>query len=91
MSAKLELDATVFTAGVRRAAEAERNESWADCVRELNAVLPLWRGLPWSDVPESALLNETALALRELRRQALRIRFSAQLHLGRHRGIMGGS
>jgi DNA-binding SARP family transcriptional activator len=84
-----ELDASVFTAAVRRAAAAERAEHWADCVRELTAALALWRGLPLSDVPESALLDETALALRELHRQALRMRFSAQLHLGQHREIVG--
>jgi DNA-binding SARP family transcriptional activator len=84
-----ELDATVFTAAVRRAAAEERTRRWGHCVRELTGALALWRGNPLSDVPESVLLDETALALRELHRQALRMRFGAQLHLGQHREIVG--
>ena len=84
-----EFDAIVFAAGVRQAAEAERSERWADCIRELTAVLSLWRGSPLSDVPESALLHQTVMAIEELYRQALRMRFNVQLHLGQHREIIG--
>jgi len=83
-----ELDATVFAAGVRRATEEERSERWTNCVRELTAALALWRGMPLSDVPESALVDETVLALRELHLQAQRMRFHAQLQLGQHREII---
>lgn len=83
-----ELDATVFAAGVRRATEAERGERWTNCVSELTAALALWRGMPLSDVPESALVDETATALHELYLQALRMRFHAQLQLGQHREII---
>ncbi|MEH0517429.1 MULTISPECIES: AfsR/SARP family transcriptional regulator [unclassified Streptomyces] len=51
--------------------------------------LGLWRGPLLSDTPHGPLLDATAVRLSEMRTSALEQCIRAELHLGRHRGLIG--
>jgi DNA-binding SARP family transcriptional activator len=57
--------------------------------RLLGAALDLWRGPMLSDIPVGPLLSLEVAALQDIREAALSRRIDADLHLGRHREIVG--
>jgi DNA-binding SARP family transcriptional activator/ABC-type glycerol-3-phosphate transport system substrate-binding protein len=88
----LQADAADIDAGcfVRAAAEGRRllphdPEQAAATLRE---ALALWRGTPWGDLADHAILRADVERLRERRLQALEDRLTADLALGHARSIM---
>lgn len=79
-----ELDADRFDDLVRlaRAARDRANPLGASCL--FDRALALWRGEPYADVADLALVNEEAVRLADHRLQTQEDRFETDLELGRH-------
>jgi len=84
-----ELDLDSFSALAGRGFLARGAGDWAAAAGDLGAALALWRGSPLADVP-SALIQEVEVPrLEQSRLAALEARIDADLHLGRHEGVIG--
>ncbi|MGA5702792.1 BTAD domain-containing putative transcriptional regulator [Peterkaempfera bronchialis] len=83
-----ELDADVFTGHLRRARAARLRQEWDTVGHETSAALSLWRGQPLADLPALAGADPQIHHLTEARMQALEWRFDADLHRGRHDGLV---
>jgi len=79
-----EVDVSRFESRLRDARAAARRQSWDSAARLAGGALALWRGEPLADVDSELLRMREVPRLAELRLQALEIRISADLHLGRH-------
>jgi DNA-binding SARP family transcriptional activator len=55
----------------------------------LRHALDLWRGPALTNVPQGRVLEALVVPLEELRLQAIELRIQAELHLGRHRELIG--
>jgi DNA-binding SARP family transcriptional activator/Tfp pilus assembly protein PilF len=84
-----ELDVTRFEALIAAAREAARERLWDTTARQARAALELWRGEPLEDVESEFLAARELPRLAEMRLEALETRIDADLHLGRHAGVIG--
>ncbi|KAA0080288.1 AAA family ATPase [Mycolicibacterium sp. P9-64] len=78
-----EVDLTVFTANVGRAATAIEATRWDEALAESDAALALWRGPFLEDLSDQPWVTAEAVAAEEMRRDCLDYRISALLALGR--------
>jgi predicted ATPase/DNA-binding SARP family transcriptional activator len=76
------VDVTRFDAGVREGTELHRRGRYRRATEELRSALGLWRGRPFSGLPDDPFLAEIA-RLEELRLRALELRIGADLEVGR--------
>jgi DNA-binding SARP family transcriptional activator/tetratricopeptide (TPR) repeat protein len=83
-----ELDVSRFEALLGRAGKAAEEGAWGRAAVELRAALSLWRGEPLAGVPSQLLAEREAPRLAELRLAAVEARIDADLHLGRHAGVI---
>jgi DNA-binding SARP family transcriptional activator/tetratricopeptide (TPR) repeat protein len=83
-----ELDLDVFTGLCDRARSAAAEGDWPAVTGHLEQALALWRGDPLADVPSGVLQRTEVPRLAELRLQALELRFTAELQLGRHAALV---
>ena len=83
-----ELDVSRFEALLGRAGKAAEEGAWGRAALQLRAALSLWRGEPLAGVPSQLLARREAPRLAELRLQAVEARIDADLHLGRHAGVI---
>lgn len=83
-----ELDAELFEGHLGRARTALRHRDWETVGRESAAALALWRGRPLAEVPALPDAEPHIQRLVEARLQALEWRFDADLHRGRHDGLV---
>ncbi|MER5371212.1 BTAD domain-containing putative transcriptional regulator [Streptomyces sp. NPDC002722] len=84
-----QLDLTVFEelhGRSRELMEQQNHRTASDLQRQ---ALGLWRGPLLSDTPHGPLLDATAVRLAEVRTAALEQCIRAELHLGRHRELIG--
>jgi DNA-binding SARP family transcriptional activator/predicted negative regulator of RcsB-dependent stress response len=84
-----ELDVSRFEDSIRVAQSAIRDTSWPQAATAAAAALALWRGEPLADAGSELLTAREAPRLAELRLQALEARIDADLHLGRHKEVIG--
>ena len=77
-----QIDACRFQRGVRRAADALREDP-ALARGEIRAAMTLWRGVPFGDLAEEEFCYLEAQRLGELRRRADDLELEASLALGR--------
>jgi DNA-binding SARP family transcriptional activator/tetratricopeptide (TPR) repeat protein len=84
-----ELDVSRFEAHLAAALAAARDGSWDAVAGQAQAGLALWRGEPLADVESDLLASHAIPRLGELRLQAVEARIDADLHLGRHREVVG--
>jgi DNA-binding SARP family transcriptional activator/tetratricopeptide (TPR) repeat protein len=84
-----ELDVSRFEAHLAAARTAARDGSWGTAAERAQAGLALWRGEPLADVESDLLAARAVPRLAELRLQAVETRIDADLHLGRHREVIG--
>jgi DNA-binding SARP family transcriptional activator len=84
-----ELDVSRFEAHLAAAREAARVGSWETAAGRARAGLALWRGEPLADVDSDLLATRVIPRLGELRLQAVETRVDADLHVGRHREVIG--
>jgi DNA-binding SARP family transcriptional activator/tetratricopeptide (TPR) repeat protein len=84
-----ELDISRFEALLGSAREAVGEGYWNRAAAQARAALALWRGEPLADVDSDVLTLREVPRLSELRLQALETRIDADLHLGRHAGVVG--
>jgi DNA-binding SARP family transcriptional activator len=83
-----ELDVSRFTALLTSAQDAARAGEWDEAAAGAAAALALWRGDPLEDVDCALLKLREVPRLAELRAQALDTRIDADLHRGRHCGVI---
>jgi DNA-binding SARP family transcriptional activator len=83
-----ELDVSRFEVLVGAARAAARDGLWDQAATDARAALMLWRGEPLSDVDSEVLTAREVPRLEELRLSALELRIDADLHLGRHAGVI---
>jgi DNA-binding SARP family transcriptional activator len=83
-----ELDVSRFEALLGRAGKAAEEGAWGRAAVQLRAALSLWQGEPLAGVPSQLLARREAPRLAELRLQAIEARIDADLHLGRHAGVI---
>ncbi|MFG3533111.1 BTAD domain-containing putative transcriptional regulator [Streptomyces sp. NPDC047917] len=84
-----QLDLTVFEelhGRSRELMEQQNHRTASDLQRQ---ALGLWRGPLLSDTPHGPLLDATSVRLAEVRTAALEQCIRAELHLGRHRELIG--
>src|SRR5215831_12694117 len=84
-----ELDVARFRQLAGAGQAAARAGSWERASSQLGEALGLWRGVPLADVPSAALRAAEVPRLAELRLAAAEARAEAELHLGRHAGVVG--
>jgi DNA-binding SARP family transcriptional activator len=84
-----ELDVSRFEAHLAAARAAARDGSWGAAAGRAREGLALWRGEPLADVESDLLAARDIPRLAELRLQAVETRIDADLHLGRHREVIG--
>jgi DNA-binding SARP family transcriptional activator len=84
-----ELDVSRFEEHLGAARAAARDGSWGTAAERARAGLTLWRGEPLADVESDLLATRDVPRLGELRLQAVEMRIDADLHLGRHREVIG--
>jgi DNA-binding SARP family transcriptional activator/tetratricopeptide (TPR) repeat protein len=84
-----ELDVSRFEEHLAAARAAARDGSWDTAAERARAGLALWRGEPLADVESDLLATRDVPRLSELRLQAVETRIDADLHLGRHREVIG--
>src|SRR5215831_16704533 len=84
-----ELDVSRFESLLSAAWAAARDGLWDQAADGARAALALWRGEPLADVESELLELREVPRLTELRLQALETRIGADLHLGRHGGVIG--
>ena len=83
-----ELDVSRFEALQGRARKAADEGAWDRAAVQLRRALSLWRGEPLAGVPSKLLAEREAPRLAEMRLQAIEARIDADLHLGRHAGVI---
>jgi DNA-binding SARP family transcriptional activator len=83
-----EVDVSLFEGKLSAVRTAVRNESWDSAARLAREALALWRGEPLADVDSELLKMREVPRLAELRLQALEMRISADLYLGRHADVI---
>jgi DNA-binding SARP family transcriptional activator len=83
-----ELDVSVFEALLDVARAAALDGVWDQAAAHAREALQLWRGEPLADVDSETLMMHEAHRLAELRSEALEVRIDADLHLGRHAGVI---
>jgi len=83
-----ELDVARFEVLLSQARAAARDRSWHQAATDAGAALSLWRGEPLADVDATALAAREVSRLEELRLSALELRIDADVHLGRHAGVI---
>ncbi len=76
------VDVSRLDAGVREGTELHRRGHYRRATEELRSALGLWRGRPFSGLPDDPFLAEIA-RLEELRLRALELRIDADLEVGR--------
>ncbi|MFF4085087.1 BTAD domain-containing putative transcriptional regulator [Streptomyces sp. NPDC001777] len=84
-----QLDLTVFEELHGRGREAMEQQDYRAAADLQRQALGLWRGPLLSDTPHGPLLDATAVRLAEVRTAALEQCIRAELHLGRHRELIG--
>ena len=84
-----ELDVTRFEQLAAAGRAAARAGNWKQATGQLGEALGLWRGEPLADVPSRTLAELEVPRLAELRLEAAEARADAELHLGRHREVVG--
>lgn len=83
-----ELDTLRMEALCARGGAAIRSGDWGVASASLGQALALWRGTPLADIPSEALSRRALPWLDRLRSQAAEWRADAELHLGRHAGLV---
>ncbi|WP_194922592.1 AfsR/SARP family transcriptional regulator [Catenulispora pinisilvae] len=83
-----ELDEQVFDVRSRLGHRALASGDWATAAAELAGALTLWRGDPYADLAAGAWSRPYIQQLEESRMLAWQARIDADLHLGRHRGVV---
>ena len=83
-----ELDAEVFQSRLEEGRAALREGEPARASELLSAALGLWRGPPLAEVGYEEFAQAEIRRLEELRLLALETRVEAELHLGRHAGVI---
>jgi DNA-binding SARP family transcriptional activator/tetratricopeptide (TPR) repeat protein len=83
-----ELDVSRFEGLLGRAGKAAEEGAWGRAAVQLRAALGLWRGEPLAGVPSQLLAGREVPRLAELRLAAVEARIEADLHLGRHAGVV---
>lgn len=83
-----ELDVWRFEALLGVARSAALDGAWDQAAAHAREALELWRGEPLADVDCEMLRTREAHRLAELHLQALEARIDADLHLGRHTGVI---
>jgi DNA-binding SARP family transcriptional activator/Tfp pilus assembly protein PilF len=83
-----ELDVSRFEALQGWARKAADEGAWDRAAVQLRRALSLWRGEPLAGVPSKLLAEREAPRLAEMRLQAIEARIDADLHLGRHAGVI---
>ncbi|WP_187438741.1 BTAD domain-containing putative transcriptional regulator [Streptomyces sp. sk2.1] len=84
-----QLDLTVFEELHGRGREVMERQDYRAAADLQRQALGLWRGPLLSDTPHGPLLDATAVRLAEVRTAALEQCIRAELHLGRHRELIG--
>ncbi len=84
-----ELDADVFSEGVRDGRRAVAENDPARACHLLSDALALWRGTPLSEVAFEDFAQGEIRRLEELRLTALETRIDAELQLGHHADVIG--
>jgi DNA-binding SARP family transcriptional activator len=87
-AAEDEVDVLRFRRLGRDGNVAAQAGAWERAQALLGEALGLWRGAPLADIPSELLRRHQADDLRALRLQALEARIDADLHLGRHAGVI---
>jgi DNA-binding SARP family transcriptional activator/tetratricopeptide (TPR) repeat protein len=83
-----ELDVARFSDLQQAGRAAVRAAAWEAASAQLGAALALWRGEPLADVPSRVLVQAEVPRLAEMRLETLEARIDADLHLGRHQGVI---
>jgi tetratricopeptide (TPR) repeat protein len=83
------LDVREFGVLAARGRAAAGAGAWAQAAGLLREALGLWRGEALADVPCQLLREREVAPLEEERLQVLAARIGADLHLGRHGGVVG--
>jgi DNA-binding SARP family transcriptional activator len=83
-----EVDVGVFESRLGGARAAARAGSWDSAALLAGEALGLWRGEPLADVDSELLRAREVPRLAELRLQAVEMRISADLYLGRHAEVI---
>lgn len=78
-----DVDLTVFTSTVGRAAAAVESHDWTVALEQADAAMSLWRGPFLEDLRDQPWVGPDATAAEEMRRDCLDYRISALLALGR--------
>ena len=76
------VDVNRFDSGVREGTELHGRGHYRRAMQELRSALGLWRGRPFSGLPDEPFLAEI-VRLEELRLHALELRIDADLEVGR--------
>jgi DNA-binding SARP family transcriptional activator len=84
-----QLDLERFESAVTAATAATARGDHATAAELLRSALALWRGEPLANVASEDLRRREATGLEERRLAALEARIEADLHLGRHRDLVG--
>jgi DNA-binding SARP family transcriptional activator len=84
-----QLDLDRFESMVAAATRATTGGDHATAAELLHSALALWRGEPLANVASEELRRREATGLEERRLAALEARIEADLHLGRHRDLVG--
>jgi DNA-binding SARP family transcriptional activator len=84
-----QLDLDRFESMVAAATRATTGGDHATAAELLRSALALWRGEPLANVASEELRRREATGLEERRLAALEARIEADLHLGRHRDLVG--
>ncbi len=82
-SSAVRVDVVEFTELAHRALTPAEDDNWSPIVEAANAALDLWRGDPFTDIPDCAVASAARSELNELRLQVVERRIEALLAQGR--------